>query len=342
MSLEMRIKAKAAELGFCKAGFTSVDDLPRVSELAQAREYPGFFQDMIEKGSHPAQLMESARSVIVLAYDYSELRYPENLLPYVARTYLSHSYLPLPDTPARDRLDAFEAFLADEGVAFEPDRNILMMRPAGLRAGVITFGRNNFAYVDSVGSFVILYGYLVDVELAPDEPAPDCVCPPGCHACIDACPTGALAREFDLHLEKCILWDNAIRYRRGPDRNVPEEHREAIGVRVHGCDACQEACPRNRRALANGTVADPVLERIAAEFSLENLLHMPDGFYERCVHPIMYNYVNDPVAFQRNAAVAMGNSGDARYIPHLQAELDHPDEVVRSHVRWALGKLGAV
>ena len=341
MTLGERIKAKAVELGFCKVGFTTVEDLPRVSQLARLRGYPGFFQDMIEKGSHPSLLMEDAQSVIVLAYDYSELRYPETLVPYVARTYLSHSYLPLPGTPARDRLDVFEAFLADEGVAFEPDRNILMMRPAALRAGVISFGRNNFAYVDGVGSFVILYGYLVDAELVPDEPSPDCTCPPGCHACIDACPTGALARAFDLELEKCILWDNAIRYRRGPDRNVPEGHREAIGVRVHGCDACQEACPRNRRALANGTVVDPVLERIADEFSLENLLHMPEGFYERCVHPIMYNYVDDPVAFQRNAAVAMGNSGDERYISHLQAELGHPDEVVRSHVRWALGKLGA-
>ncbi|MGI6221470.1 MAG: epoxyqueuosine reductase [Coriobacteriales bacterium] len=339
--LKERIRKRAEELGFCKVGFTTPDDLPRVSEEAQRRDYPGFFQDMIERGSHPRDLMSRARSIIVLAYDYSELRYPEKLLPHVARTYLSHSYLPLEGTPARNRLDAFEAFLRDEGIGFEPDRNILMMRPAGLRAGVISFGRNNFAYVDGVGSFVILYGYLVDVELAPDEPSPDCTCPPGCRACIDACPTSALAREFDLELEKCILWDNAIRYNRGPDRDVPVGHREAIGVRIHGCDACQEACPRNQRALRNGSIADPVLERIAEEFSLENLLHMPEGFFERCVLPIMYNYVRDPVAYQRNAAVAMGNSGDPRYIPELEAELDNPSEIVRSHVRWALEKLRA-
>ena len=294
---------------------------------------------MIESGSHPRDLMPDARSIIVLAYDYSELRYPDNLLPHFSRTYLSHSYLPLEDTPARDRLDAFEEFLREEGIAFEPDRNILMMRPAGLRAGVISFGKNNFAYVDGVGSFVILYGYLVDAELVPDEPSPDCTCPPDCHACIDACPSGALFKEFDLELEKCILWDNAIGYNRAKDRNVPLEHRKAIGPRIHGCDACQEACPRNVHALRNGTVEDPLLEQIAGEFSLENLLHMPEGFYERCVFPITYNYVRVPEAYQRNAAVAMGNSGDARFIPHLEAELDHPDEVVRSHVSWALDEL---
>lgn len=341
MTLEERIRTTAAELGFCKVGFTTMDDLPRVSGEARRRDYVGFFQDMIERGSHPRELYPEGKSIIVLAYDYSEISYPDALLPHVARTYLSRSYLPLPDTPGRDRLDAFEQFLRDEGIGFEPDRNILMMRPAGLRAGVISFGRNNFAYVDGIGSFVILYGYLVNVDLQPDELSPDCKCPPGCHACIDACPTGALTAPFDLDLNKCILYDNAIRPRRGDGPDVPTEHREAIGVRVHGCDACQEACPRNRRALANGHVSDPELTRIASEFSLEKLLHMPDGFYENCVRPIMYNYISDPAIHQRNAAVAMGNSGDERYIPHLQAELDNPNETIRAHVCWALDKLGA-
>ena len=40
--LEDRIRAKAAELGFCKVGFTTMDDFPRVSEEAQRRGYPGF------------------------------------------------------------------------------------------------------------------------------------------------------------------------------------------------------------------------------------------------------------------------------------------------------------
>lgn len=341
-ALAQRIHAKAAELGFCKVGFTTMDDLPRASAEAVRRGYPDFFQGMIERGSHPRDLFPQGNSIIVLAYDYSRHQYPESLLPHVARTYLSRSYLPVEGSPARDRLDAFEAFLTSEGVLFEPDRNALMMRPAGLRAGVISFGRNNFAYVDGVGSFVILYGYMVDARLAPDDPSPDCTCPPHCHACVDACPTGALTAPFDLELQRCILWDNAIAPRRGDGPDVPLSHRDAIGVRVHGCDACQEACPRNQKALRadrDDLVDDPVLDQVAAEFSLENLLHMHEGFYERCVFPIMYNYARDPAVFQRNAAVAMGNSGDPRYIPHLQAELENPNETVRSHVRWALEKL---
>ena len=46
--LERRIRAKASELGFCKVGFTSMDDLPRVSDQAQKRAYPQFFEEMDE------------------------------------------------------------------------------------------------------------------------------------------------------------------------------------------------------------------------------------------------------------------------------------------------------
>ena len=341
-SQKERIRAKAAELGFCKVGFTTMDDFDFVALEAAWRGYPEFFQGMIERGARPKSLFEGGASIIVLAYDYARHRYPESLLPYVARTYLSRSYLPMEGSPARERLDAFEAFLTDEGIAFEPDRNALMMRPAAIRAGVATFGRNNFAYVDGVGSFVILYGYLVDAAIEADAPTPKCACPRGCRACIDACPTGALSAPFDLDLSRCLLWDNVIAAKRGDGPVLPIDHREAIGTHIHGCDACQVACPRNQAALdpdREDAVRDPVLDAIAQEFSLEQLLHMPEGYYERAVLPIMYNYTREPSLFQRNAAVAMGNSGDARYLSHLEAESDNPDPVVAAHVRWAIDKL---
>ncbi|WP_172135700.1 epoxyqueuosine reductase [Adlercreutzia sp. ZJ473] len=339
MDLKNRIKERAEELGFCKIGFTSMDDLPRVCEEARRREYPEFLLGLAERGSHPRQIAPEARSIIVLAYDYSEIDYPESLLPYIGRFYLSHSFMPREGTPARGRLDAFESYLAEEGVDFEPDRIQLMIRPAALRAGVISFGRNNFAYVDGVGSFVTLYGYFTTCEFEPDEPAPNCLCPPHCHACIDACPMDAMGEPFNLDASKCMVWVNALSYSRAGVRDIPEGLRDKLGLHVHGCDACQAVCPRNQKALRREKTSDPLLEQISSEFSLEKLLHMPDGFYQRCVRPIMYNYVDDPVAFQRNAAIAMGNSGDARYVQDLRMELGNPDETIRSHVLWALNKL---
>jgi epoxyqueuosine reductase len=41
----------------------------------------------------------------------------------------------------------------------------------------------------------------------------------------------------------------------------------------------------------------------------------------------------------RNLFVVMGNSGDRRFIPWLEAAADHPDPLVQEHAAWALGKL---
>lgn len=340
MTIEEKIKNYASDLGFCKVGITTVDDFPRAAEETRRRAYPKPLLEQVVAGTHPRGIVPEARSIIVLAYDYSHIAFPAKLARHIGHAYLSRTFIPQPGSPARDRLDAFEAFLEQEGIPFVPDRVQVNIRAAAQRAGVASYGRNNFSYVDGVGSFVTLYAYFVMIDLKPDDPAPDCACPPNCRACVDACPTHAMAAPFDLDAEKCIVWNNAVSVRFSMGRDVPEDMRESVGEHVHGCDECQIACPRNRRALRNAKDADPLLEAIAAEFSLENLLHMPDGFFERCVKPIMYNYVsNDPAIFQRNAAIAMGNSGDVRFVPDLEGELDHPDEAVRKAVRWALEQI---
>ena len=340
MDLKERIVTHAKELGFCKIGFTTADDLPRVYEQTVERDYPETFLKMAETGARPREIAPDAKSIIVLAFDFSDIDYPKEMLERVGMVYLSQSFLPLDGSPARERLNAFEEFLESEGVPFVDGRPI-MIRPAAMRAGVASFGKNNFSYVDGVGSFVTLYAYLTPVEFEPDEPTPECECPPNCHLCIDACPTNAMGEPFNLDCNKCIVWVNALSWSRGDVRDVPLDLRTDLGEHIHGCDVCQMVCPRNRPALKQSKKPDAVLERIAPQFSLENLLHMPDGFYEDCVFPIMYNYVRDPVVFQRNAAIAMGNSGDPKYIPDLEEELNNPNEVIRSHVQWALDQLKA-
>jgi epoxyqueuosine reductase len=42
----------------------------------------------------------------------------------------------------------------------------------------------------------------------------------------------------------------------------------------------------------------------------------------------------------RNVCVAMGNSGDARFIPKLRELAAHSDPIVREHAEWALERLG--
>ena len=340
MRLETEIQEFAHHLGFCACGFTSAEDLKRGVPEAIARGGYENWLDWFREKSHPRGMYPEGKSILVLAYDYARCAFPEKLLPFIGRVYLSRSYSPQPGSPVYAMLRSFEDFLRQKGIGFSDNPDALLLRPAAERAGVSSFGRNNFAYVDGVGSFVVLYGYVVDRQLEAGEPARACQCPPNCHACVDACPTKALYAPFQLDPGKCIGYNNWARTEERQNAVVPRALRPLMGCHVHGCDLCQEACPRNRLKLRQTYDPDPQLERIAEEFSLSKLLHMPQGFYDSCLKPILYNYIRDPVYFQRNAAIAMGNTHDPAYVPDLIQELDHPREMVRVHVAWALGQIG--
>ena len=43
----------------------------------------------------------------------------------------------------------------------------------------------------------------------------------------------------------------------------------------------------------------------------------------------------------RNAAIAMGNSGDRNHLPRLRELAGHEDPAVAEHARWAIAKLEA-
>jgi len=284
--------------------------------------------------------MPECKSIIILAYDYAQVHFPENLTPMIGRAYLGRSYVPVEGLPARERLDKFEKFLTSRGITFMPDSNILLTRPAAERAGVADFGHNNFSYVEGAGSFVILYGYMVDVQLEYDEPITESKCPPDCDLCVKSCPAGALYAPFKLDPTKCIGYNNWMRQKgRVEDEIIPEDQRSDIGLHIHGCDVCQEVCPRNQFKVKGEFPEDPLLQYISETFNLTDLLHMPEGYYEKSVYPVMYNYIKDVRYFQRNAAIAMANSGNKEYIPELEKELNNPDELIRHHVAWALEKL---
>ena len=46
------------------------------------------------------------------------------------------------------------------------------------------------------------------------------------------------------------------------------------------------------------------------------------------------------VGMQRNACVALGNSGDAAAVPALSRALRSAPPLVRQHAAWALGRIG--
>ncbi len=345
MSLTRDVKNFALDLGYSSVGITSADDFSDHLYEVQSRGaiYDFYVEDPRQflKGAQPRTTMPFARSIICMVWDYSQKAFPEYLLGKIGRIYQARCYNAPPERINGARYQLMVDYL--ERMGCEVARGIFVPeRRAAARAGLTTFGRNNFAYSKETGSFIVLSSIVVDKELEYDAPTYDMKCPKGCTACMDACPTGAIYEPLKLDPRRCIAF-NAWWTQDGRPcvtSYIPPEIREKMGTRVHGCDVCQEACPRNSAKLKAKCPADPFLVDLAKEFSLPKMLEMSDDFYQTVVRPVMYNYIIDKKYFRRNAAIALGNTGNPDHAPVLERALDDPEELVRGYATWALGRIG--
>lgn len=336
--LTKKIKMKALELGFSKVGITTADDFVDYEREIRSRPDYDLWVNTergayLGTGSRPRSFYPEARSIVCAVYGFGNIKFPEALLKHVARAYLSRSYLPLEDAGCGLRVAALRNYLEANGCGVYDGNIDVPQRMACARAGIVTYGKNNFAYTEEDGSFIILYTFIVDRDLEYDAPTVERRCPENCRLCMDACPTGAILSPGRLHPQDCMLFNHIRR------DEIPTELREKLGQYIHGCDVCQKACPRNRKVLDNASRQDPFLEKLTDDFDLEKVLALDEEYYRDVVHPIMYNYIRDPALFRRNAAIALGNSGDSAHIPALRNALKDDNPMVTDAAEWAISRI---
>jgi epoxyqueuosine reductase len=147
-----------------------------------------------------------------------------------------------------------------------------------------------------------------------------------------ACPTDAIVAPYVVDNRRCISY-LTIEHKGA----IPLELRQSMGNWVFGCDICQEVCPVNRKAKSTG---DPNFGRTdLSSVDLVELLAMTDDqFRQRFAgSPVMRA---KRVGMQRNACIALGNSGDTSAVPALTRALRSAPPLVRGHAAWALGQIG--
>jgi epoxyqueuosine reductase QueG len=109
-------------------------------------------------------------------------------------------------------------------------------RHLAAEAGLGFIGTNTCLIVPGVGPNVVLGELLVDLEIAPSEPAPrPCA---RCNRCLRDCPGGALSKDGRLDARRCLsYWTTAAK------DAPPDELRAKGGGRFFGCETCVAICP---------------------------------------------------------------------------------------------------
>ena len=184
------------------------------------------------------------------------------------------------------------------------------------------------------GSMYFLGEILVDLPLPVDPPA-TAHCGQ-CQACIDVCPTGAILAPGRLDARRCISY-LTIELK----SSIPEDLRPLIGNRVYGCDDCQTVCPWNKFA-QRATVPDFDERNGLGNASMVDLFAWTDEEFNRRLEGSPIRRIGHE-RWLRNIAVGLGNAadsarGDAAIVAALRARADHPSEMVREHVAWALAR----
>jgi epoxyqueuosine reductase len=330
------VRDHVLSLGFAACGFTTARALSCESLLDDwvARDRHGYM-DYLARGSaarvSPERTLDGARTVVVAVWPYAtppavDAGWRESLTGRVAAYALGTDY----HTTLAAKLEEVGEFLASRWgarSAVHVDAGPLVEKDLAQRAGLGWYGRNTNILMQVPGSFTLLACLVTDLELEVDSPFAADHCGT-CRDCIPACPTGALDDGPTIDARRCISYLTIEL--RGP---IPAGLRPLLGNWVFGCDDCQTVCPWNQRAEADAGKS-PLQPDLPGLLSLD-----ADAFRDRYGHTALARTKRSGLA--RNAAVALGNTGNPRAVGALARALaEDPSDLVRAHAAWALGRIG--
>ena len=340
--LASSIRRWGQELGFQQVGITGIDlpeDEARLMRWLEQRRH-GEMDYMERHGrrrARPAELVPGTLRIISVRMDYfpPHVQDADEILQdsergYVSRYALGRDYHKVMRRRLAKLAEKIQAHSASQSHRVFVDSGPVLEKAFARNAGLGWIGKHTNLINRRAGSYFFLGEILTDLPLPIDVPETDhCGT---CRACIDVCPTQAIVGPYQLDATRCISY-LTIELRSA----IPEQFRKALGNRIYGCDDCQLVCPWNKFARVTSETDFTARHALDGSRLVELFAWSEAKFLERtegsAIRRIGYE------CWLRNIAVALGNAPtSAAIIDALNARREHPSELVREHVSWALAQ----
>lgn len=253
MEWKTNIKRWARDLGFISVGFTTAEPIISIAPLLQARIDQGiatpFESKEITRRIDPQAVWQDCKTVVALAFPLPLTCPPQEGEGVIARSAVGEDYHRVVFRKINQLVDTMVNNDWLGSSRFQVDTGPLVERAFAARAGIGWIGKNQHLTIPGFGSFVALALLLLDHELPQDDPLPLGQCGT-CQKCVEACPAEILGKE-PFAAKHCVSY-----LTQSKEVLTPEE-RARLGLRIFGCDTCQEVCPHNQKWLEEELASTP-------------------------------------------------------------------------------------
>ena len=241
------IREEAYRLGFSFIGFAKAEQMEEEARRLETWLNQGNHGKMAYMANHfdkridPRKLVEGAKSVITLLYNYHTTKEQvDKSAPKISKYAYGKDYHFIIKDKLKSLLQLIQENVGQVSGRCFVDSAPLLERDWARRSGTGWVGKNTMLIHPRQGSYFFLAELILDLELVYDGPIKD-YCG-RCRRCIDACPTEAISPEgYVLDGSKCISYFT-IELKEA----IPEEYKGKFENWMFGCDICQEVCPWNR------------------------------------------------------------------------------------------------
>lgn len=341
--LSNQIKGWGKALGFQQVGIsdTQLDEAEDYLHQWLQKGYQGQMSYMEKHGlkrTRPDQLIPDTQRIISVRMDYLpesaeqiEQSLNNPLQAFISRYALGRDYHKL----LRQRLQKLAEIIKAEVPEIEyrvfVDSAPVMEKAIAEKAGLGWIGKHSNLINRKAGSWFFLGEIYISLALPVTETTSNhCG---SCNACLDICPTQAIVAPYQVDARLCISYLTIELH-----DSIPEALRPAIGNRIYGCDDCQLICPWNRFANLSKEADFNPRHNLDKSQLIELFLWTGTEFLKKTEGSAIRRLGHE--RWLRNIAIALGNSpADAAIETALLKQVNHPSEMVREHVKWALERI---